>query len=210
MFGHTIPAFYTLVGLIIFVGAYLAVRFFYYGFEYVEIPINKRSLFDKHRLHTRAVALTPILGYLAYLLIQNKMEFVESVLILLAPVLFLVIHEFLFFRPHLNSLINRAEKLFATLELSNTDAKYNFEAKKATVLLNWDLPEYRFSSLSSIKIDRVCKNALGEYFSVNSSTDGYKPPTIKHLSIHAAKQLLSKDREVFFQVFNEEPHKSYK
>jgi hypothetical protein len=210
MIGHNISVFYILIGLFLCVGAYLLVRFFYFGFEHGEIPINKRRLFDKQRLLTKIIALTPVLGYLAYLLVQNKMELVKSVVMLLAPVLFLIIYEFLFFRPRLNSLINEAEKLFTTLELSNTDAKYNFEAKNATVLLKWDLPENRFSSLSSIKIDRVCKNAFGEYFSVNAKTDGYKPPTIKHLSIHAAKQLLSKDREVYIQEFNEEPYKSYK
>ena len=112
----------------------------------------------------------------------------------------------LFFRPHLNSLINQAEKLFSTLEESNKEAKHNFKAKTATVLLKWDLPEYRFWSLSGIKIDRVCKNDFGEYFLVIAITNEYHQPKIKHLSTDAAKQLLSKDREVFVQEFNEEPY----
>lgn len=201
-----IPAFNILIGLFLCVGAYLIVRFFYLGFEYDEIPISKRHLFNRHRFFTKIIVLIPIFGYLTYLLIQNKIGLVESTAILLMPVLFLTVHEFLFFRPHLNALINEAEKLFSTLKLSNKDAKYYFEAEKATVLLKWDLPEYRFSSLSSIKIDRVCKNPWGEYFSVNVSTNGHFEPIIKHLSIHATKQLLSKDHEVFIQEFNEKPY----
>ena len=206
MIGNTISAFAILIGLFLCVVAYLAVRYFYLGFEFEEIPINKRRLFDKHQLIKKACALIPILGYFTYLLIINRMELVESVVLLAAPVLFLLTHEFLFFQPHLNSLINEAEKLFIALELTNKDAKYNFQAKNATILLKWDLPEYRFSSLSSIKIDRVCKNALGEYFSVTANINEYSQPKIKHISVDAAKQLLSKDREVFVQEFNEEPY----
>ena len=206
MIGHTISAFPILIGLFVSAVAYLVVRYFYFGLEFDEIPINKRQLFDKHQLLKKAFALTPILGYFTYLLIQNKMELIESIVILGTPLLFLMIHEFLFFRPHLNSLINQAEKLFSTLEVSNKDAKYNFQARNAKVLLKWDLPEYRFSSLSSIKLDRVCKNSLGEYFSVIANTNAYRQPDIKHITIDTAKQLLSKDREVFAQEFNEEPY----
>jgi hypothetical protein len=206
MVGNTISASAILVGLFLCAVAYLLVRYFYFGFEFEEIPINKRRLFDKHKLIKKALALIPILGYFIYLLIQNKMELVESTVLLAAPVLFLLAHEFIFFQPHLNSLINEAEKLFIALELSNKDAKYNFQAKNATILLKWDLPEYRLSSLSSIKLDRVCKNASGEYFSVIANTNGYSQPNIKHISVDAAKRLLRKDREVFVQEFNEEPY----
>ncbi|MES1987747.1 MAG: hypothetical protein V4440_06890 [Pseudomonadota bacterium] len=206
MIGNTTSAFAILIGLLLSAVAYLAVRYFYFGFEFEEIPINKRRLFDKHQLIKKVCALIPILGYFTYLLIQNRMELVESTILLAAPVLFLLVHEFLFFQPHLDSLSDQAEKLFIALEMSNEDAKYNFQAKNAAILLKWDLPEYRFSSLSSIKMDRVCKNDLGEYFSVIASTNEYSQPKIKHISVDAAKRLLSKDREVFVQEFNEEPY----
>lgn len=206
MIGHTISAYYILIGLFLCLGAYLAVRFFYLKFKYDEIPINKRHLFNKHRFYIRSLALTPVLAYLTYLIMQNRIGFVESTIILIAPVLFLIAHEFIFFRPHLNTLINEVEKLLATLKLTNKDEKYNFEPEEAKALFSWDLPEYRFSSLSSIKIDRVYKNAMGEYFSVIASTDGYYEPKIEHISAQVAKRLLSKDREVFINEFNEEPN----
>ncbi len=97
MIGNTISAFAILIGLFLCVVAYLVFRYFYLGFEFEEIPINKRRLFDKHQLIKKACALIPILGYFIYLLIQNKMELVESTVLLAAPVLFLLAHEFLFF-----------------------------------------------------------------------------------------------------------------
>ena len=206
MMGHTFSAVTVLIGLFVCAFVYIVARYFYFGFEFEEIPINKRQLFYKHQLFKKAVALTPILGYLAYLLIQNKMELIETVVILVTPLLFLMIHEFIFFRPHLNSLVNQAEKLFFSLEVSNKEAKYNFQAKTATVLLKWDLPEYRFSSLSGIKINRVCKNNSGEYFSVIANTNQDYQPNIAHISTNAAKQLLIKDREAFVKEFNEEPY----
>ncbi len=41
---------------------------------------------------------------------------------------------------------------------------------------------------------------------MTASTNEYSQPKIKHILVDAAKQLLSKDREVFIQEFNEEPY----
>ena len=96
MMGHTFSAVTVLIGLFVCAFVYIVARYFYFGFEFEEIHINKRQLFYKYQLLKKAVALTPIIGYLIYLLIQNKMELVESTVILVTPLLFLMIHEFIF------------------------------------------------------------------------------------------------------------------
>jgi len=88
MVGNTISAFAIIIGLFLFAVAYLVVRYFYFGIEFKEIPINKRRQFDKHQLIKKAFALFPILGYFTYLLIQNRMGLVESTVLLATPVLF--------------------------------------------------------------------------------------------------------------------------
>jgi hypothetical protein len=59
MVGNTISVFAIIIGLFLFALADLAVRYFYFGIEFEEIPINKRRQFDKHQLIKKGFALIP-------------------------------------------------------------------------------------------------------------------------------------------------------
>lgn len=179
-----------------------------FGFKSEKISIYDRNKFNRSRIIQQLIWIAPLLFGFMYLLFTQRAGLDEFLVLIVFPILFLLGGEYFFFQPKLDSLINNGDRLFSTLKQGMHEAKYSFDTKTDKVVLNRDIPEYKLFNglLVDIRLDRVCKNAYGEYFWVQASAKKAYEPAIKHLDLHAVKNLLRVDRDAYIQEFNEEPY----
>jgi hypothetical protein len=194
---HTVSASKFLIGLLIFFVYFVVV----FGFAAIfgKTPVSKRKERRKQDIFFQFLVFAPIAAVFVYV-------FKENFAYLILPVaIFVFIYEFAINRPRLNHFIAKSEDLYKALKLFNQEDKYSFDAANATILLNWDMPQYIKGNLYDLRIDRVCKNKFENYFWVQASIRGFFEPSIKLLTLDAAKNLLRKDKESYLKEFNEEP-----
>ncbi len=179
-----------------------------FSFKSENISIYDRKRFNRNRIIQQLIWIAPLfLGFL-YLLLTQRAGLDEFLILVFLPMFFGVCGEYFLFQPHLDSLINNANRLFATIRYEGRDARGSFNSMTDKLLLNRDKPKFIRGLLVDVDLDRVCKNNSGEYFWIYASAKGASEPTIKNLTLDAAKNLLRQNRDIFTQEFNEEPYRT--